>query len=279
MRIAILYNNDIYSNEALNHLLPSLVDHDVGLFFSQRVGPIKDRDHRLLRLGFMEQTLFTDLLFPLMEEHGLLAERFTFRQLAERFCEVIRPLTNINSPEESALLAAFAPDLIISIRFGQILRRGVLKLPTVGTLNLHSGLLPAYKGVMASFWSLLHRADHLGMTLHWIDSESIDDGPIIATTRQPVSVTRSYFRQTLSLYPDGVAILVAAINEIVGGSMPESQPGTGRGAYFSFPDAKALDRFESAAGVLVAESDMLPLMEGLLIQQLPVNPANLQRPI
>ena len=58
MRIAILYNNDIYSNEALNYLLPSLVDHDVGLFFSQRVGPIKDRDHRLLRLGFMEQTLF-----------------------------------------------------------------------------------------------------------------------------------------------------------------------------------------------------------------------------
>ena len=33
MRIAILYNRDIYSNEALNRLLPSLAGHEVGLFF------------------------------------------------------------------------------------------------------------------------------------------------------------------------------------------------------------------------------------------------------
>lgn len=279
MRIAILYNNDIYSNEALNHLLPGLVDHDVGLFFSQRVGPAKDRDHRLLRLGFMEQTLFTDLLFPLADQHGLVGERFTFRQLADRFSEVIRPLKNINAQEERALLSAFAPDLMISIRFGQILQRPVLELPTVGTLNLHSGLMPAYRGVMASFWSLLNHADHLGMSLHWIDSEKIDDGPIIATTRQPVSGAHSYFRQTLSLYPDGVATLINAVNEIADGSLPESQPGVGQRAYFSFPNSVALDRFESAGGVLVVESDMLPLMEGLLIKQLPVNPANLQRPI
>ena len=275
MRIAILYNNDIYSNEALNHLLPSLVDHDVGLFFSQRVGPGQDRDHRLLRLGFMEQTLFTDVLFPLVEQHGLVGDRFTFGQLADRFSEVIRPLKKVNSPEECALLAAFAPDLMVSIRFGQILQRCVLAVPTFGTLNLHSGLLPAYRGVMASFWSLLNHADHLGMTLHWIDSENIDDGPIIATTRQPVSGAHSYFRQTLSLYPEGAAILIAAINEIAGGSMPESQPNTGQGAYFSFPDSVALDRFESAAGSLVAESDVRALIEGLLIKKWPNNSANL----
>ena len=59
-------------------------------------------------------------------------------------------------------------DLLISIRFGMILGTEALGLPPRGVLNLHSGLLPQYRGVLATFRALLNGDAEIGCTLHWI---------------------------------------------------------------------------------------------------------------
>ena len=267
MRIAILYNRDIHSNEALNHLIPGLAGHDLGLFFSRGVGANTQRDQRLTRLGFVEQTLFNDLVFPLVEQRQTLGRRLTFAQLADRAGCAETAIADINSDADRGLLAAFQPDVLVSIRFGQILQPPVLALPPHGTLNLHSGRLPQYRGVMATFWSLLDGADQLGMTLHWIDSEGIDVGPTIATTAQALQSGASYFKQTQGLYRAGVAALLGAIATIARGQLPESQLPTGEGRYFTFPDADALDRFESKGYRLFSDTDLQELMAEFLFPE------------
>jgi methionyl-tRNA formyltransferase len=67
---------------------------------------------------------------------------------------VIRDVQQINSPEVINGLKELAPALIVSIRFGGILKEKVINIPTKGIINLHSGILPRYKGVMATFWAM-----------------------------------------------------------------------------------------------------------------------------
>lgn len=260
MRIAILYNRDLYSNEALNRLLPALGAHELKLFFSGRVGHKAPQDPRLVNLAFVEQGLFNDYLFPLIERLDSQGSRLTFNQLAARFSGGSPALIDTHSAADRALLGAFRPDLIVSIRFGQILGREVLDLAALGTLNLHSGLLPQYRGVMATFWSLLHDAGQLGTTVHWIDSEAIDAGPVLATTRQSTDREKSYFQQTLSLYRDGVAALLSVIDTLAEGAVPQPIASEGSAAYFSFPTAQQLDEFEDRCGALFTPEGVQDVM-------------------
>src|SRR3990167_5269900 len=53
---------------------------------------------------------------------------------------------NINSPESLSFLKRFKPDLLILASFTQILKKPVITLPKKGTINLHGGRLPDYRG-------------------------------------------------------------------------------------------------------------------------------------
>ena len=67
MNISILYNHDIYSNEALNLLLPKLSSHQLSLFYSKAVGKSLMRDRRLEQLRFVEQSGYlTTYSIPLL---------------------------------------------------------------------------------------------------------------------------------------------------------------------------------------------------------------------
>jgi methionyl-tRNA formyltransferase len=57
----------------------------------------------------------------------------------------------INSKENRAILKEYQPDLLISIGGNQIFKRPLLDLATFGCVNLHTALLPKYRGLMPSF--------------------------------------------------------------------------------------------------------------------------------
>jgi hypothetical protein len=69
------------------------------------------------------------------------------------------------------------PDLAIHAGAG-ILRDPILRIPRLGTLNAHMGLLPRYRGVNVAEWAAL-AGDAVGCTVHFIDP-GIDTGPIAA---------------------------------------------------------------------------------------------------
>ena len=49
--------------------------------------------------------------------------------------------------------------------YRRILKAAAIQIPRHGVLNLHSGLLPAYKGLMATFWATLNGEEEIGCTL------------------------------------------------------------------------------------------------------------------
>lgn len=76
-------------------------------------------------------------------------------------------------------LAAFEPDIIVVVAYGNILPPRVLELPPHGCVNLHASLLPKYRGPAPINWALIHGEPVTGYTIIQMD-EHVDTGPMLA---------------------------------------------------------------------------------------------------
>lgn len=263
MRLAFLVNRDIESNVALNLMLPEIHQNVAGVFLSQRVGGKKVPPRMLGQLGFIEQDLFNEVVFPLVEHSPQMNGRFVgFGELQRRFGVPVQTLTSLKDPEQLQQLRDTGADLFVSIRFGLILGAEALAIPPRGVLNLHSGLLPQYRGVLATLQALLHGDKEIGCTLHWIDSPGIDVGAIIETARTPVDKEHSLLWHVLSLYRPGTRLILDAIRRLEGGETVIGTPqDPSAGAYYSFPTEEDLLRFTALGWRLFDREDVRELLE------------------
>jgi hypothetical protein len=106
------------------------------------------------------------------------------RRLGWRFQRV----ETLDSPAAIAAISAAAPDLAVNAGAG-ILRRPVLAAPRFGTLGVHMGLLPRYRGMNVAEWAVLH-GDRVGCSVIRID-EGIDTGDVVAAELVDVRGCRS----------------------------------------------------------------------------------------
>jgi methionyl-tRNA formyltransferase len=246
LRICLLANQDLASNLALNQLLPQLAEkHQLRVYLSSKVGGQQDVPKELAVLAFLEQGLFRDLLFPALDAGNSTGALLSFQQLSRYTDQSISTLNRINSEDSLAQLGEFNPDLILSIRYGGILREQAIALPEQGVINLHSGLLPDYRGVMATFRALLHGEAEVGTTVHFISDAGIDTGDIIGNTRLTAQPERSYLWHVLSLYPPACELLLTCVEQVASGQSPDRQAQPTGGNYFSFPTSEELEDFQN----------------------------------
>lgn len=78
---------------------------------------------------------------------------------------------------ELATLAGYAPDLALVMAYGHILRDAFIAAPRLGTLNLHTSLLPKYRGASPIQTAVASGERVTGVTLMRIVPE-LDAGPI-----------------------------------------------------------------------------------------------------
>jgi methionyl-tRNA formyltransferase len=86
---------------------------------------------------------------------------------------------NVNAPESLAALRGLAPDLIVVVAYGQILRRPILDLPPRGCVNVHFSLLPKYRGAAPIQWAIVRGEAVTGVTVMFMN-ERMDAGDLIA---------------------------------------------------------------------------------------------------
>lgn len=70
-------------------------------------------------------------------------------------------------------------DLVIVCGLSWRLPKIVLDAPKLGVLNVHTSLLPKYRGPMPVQWAIRNGDPEIGVTIHWMD-EQIDTGNIVA---------------------------------------------------------------------------------------------------
>jgi len=125
-------------------------------------------------------------------------------------------IIDINSMISSKHIKKYNPDLIIVCIFGQILKKKILEIPRLGTINMHPSLLPEYKGPDPYFWVMKNVEKETGVTIHYID-EGVDTGDIILQERYIISEGLDMVEMKQALSIIGSNLLVEAVKKIFEG--------------------------------------------------------------
>ena len=116
-----------------------------------------------------------------------------------------------------AILKELDPELIVVAAYGRILPDSILALPSKGCINVHSSLLPKYRGAAPINWAILNGDDVTGVTIMHMAAE-LDAGDIIAqeaTFISPIETAEELYNRLAVL---GGEVLVKAVAEIEAGT-------------------------------------------------------------
>jgi len=97
---------------------------------------------------------------------------------------VLQP-QKVRRHEEVERIAAFSPDLIIVMAYGQILPKSLLEMPALACLNLHASLLPRHRGAAPIQASILEGDKSSGLTVMYV-AEGLDSGDILVARSVPI---------------------------------------------------------------------------------------------
>jgi methionyl-tRNA formyltransferase len=124
-------------------------------------------------------------------------------------------------------LRALQPDLMVVVAYGQILPPAILDLPPHGCLNVHTSLLPKYRGAAPIQWAIADGEPETGVTIMKMDA-GLDTGPILSIRRTPILPTDDSQVLHDRLAQLGAELLAETIPGYVAGKIsPQPQPATG----------------------------------------------------
>ncbi len=107
----------------------------------------------------------------------------------ERGLPVFQP-ASLRGGGEQAALAALRPDFLVVAAYGMILPQAVLDMPSYAPVNVHTSLLPAYRGSAPVQRAVMDGCAETGVTVMRITYE-LDSGPVYSQARVPVGRSTS----------------------------------------------------------------------------------------
>ncbi|MDP9199618.1 MAG: hypothetical protein M3O07_10475, partial [Pseudomonadota bacterium] len=96
----------------------------------------------------------------------------------------IRSVADIHAQPVLDQLREVAPDLGV-IYGGPILRRAVFEIPRLGTLGIHHGRVPDYRGKKTTFWEMYNGESEAGITIQRVTA-GLDAGDVVREASVPI---------------------------------------------------------------------------------------------
>ena len=124
----------------------------------------------------------------------------------------------IKREEGVAMLKSCAPDLCVTAAFGQLLSQEILDIPPLGTINVHSSLLPKHRGSAPINWSIIKGDAVTGVTTMFTD-KGMDTGDILLMRETPIGPAENAGELTDRLAVMGAQLLIETIRAIEAGTL------------------------------------------------------------
>ena len=123
----------------------------------------------------------------------------------------------VNAPEIVEQIAGYRPDLIIVIAFGQKVGRELINLPPKGAINVHSSLLPKYRGAAPINWAIINGEVKTGNSVITL-ADKMDAGQILAQSE--IEIARDDTAGSLhdKLAQSAAPLLLETIDKIAAGT-------------------------------------------------------------
>lgn len=149
---------------------------------------------------------------------GLELRASPVKQVACKYSIPVYQPEKLSSPGEFERLQVLRPDLIVVVAFGQILRQNVLDLAPLGCVNIHSSLLPRWRGAAPIQWAILAGDLETGVTTQKM-ALKLDAGDVLqqSVTALSAGETAGSLHDRLSLM--GAELIVSTVDGLVAGNL------------------------------------------------------------
>lgn len=131
---------------------------------------------------------------------------------------VYQPAT-LRDGEALSILKSLAPELIVVAAYGKILPVELLELPARGCINVHSSLLPKYRGAAPINWAILNGEQESGVTIMYM-AQGLDTGDMIAAAATPISLDEDAQQLHDRLADLGARLVVQVVRQMEQGNVP-----------------------------------------------------------
>jgi folate-dependent phosphoribosylglycinamide formyltransferase PurN len=216
-RIRVVLFGGTYLQPGAQRFLVLIADHpEMELIGGFCEGPGQGRRYRLgdvwRRRGF--------LALPVLLLEGLdwlrrflrnPAEGLRFERRLGRAMRKVQTVPDIHTPDVLDQVRALAPD--IGVIYGApVLRPELFEIPRLGTLGIHHGRVPDYRGKKTTFWEIYNGERVAGVTIQRVN-RGIDTGEIVRRGEVEIR-NRGYSAVERDTEALGLALFVEAILDV-----------------------------------------------------------------
>jgi len=161
------------------------------------------------------------------------------RGLLPRFCGSIGlpviETADINAESLLQAVSSTKPDFLFSIYNMRIMKRGLLGIPRIGTVNFHNGPLPRYRGVNVYSWAIINGEADYGVSWHLVD-EGVDSGEILGQKMFPLTKNETPNTLIAKGFRAGAELLDEILPGLVAGQLTPRQQDEALATYYSKRD-------------------------------------------
>lgn len=172
---------------------------------------------------------------------------------------VYQPL-KMRDGEAMRLVEELAPELIVVAAYGKILPTEILDYPRHGCINVHSSLLPKYRGAAPINWALLDGEKETGVTIMYM-AQGLDTGDIITAAKTPIDPTETAPELTARLAELGAKTLTQVVQWMAQGQeIPRTPQDDSLSCYASMlsREMSPVDWSRPAQGIIDQIRGLLP---------------------
>lgn len=116
-----------------------------------------------------------------------------------------------------SIVEQLAPELIVVAAYGKILPEELLNYPKYGSINVHSSLLPKYRGAAPINWAILNGETETGVSIMYM-AAALDAGDVIAQANTPIDPEEDAQTLTARLAELGAAALSETVTALAEGT-------------------------------------------------------------
>ena len=149
---------------------------------------------------------------------------------------------HINHKDSVSKIKQLKPDLLLSILGNQIFKEPIINLAPKGCLNLHTSLLPLYRGLMPTFWVLKNNEKYTGVSVFFVE-KGIDSGPIVVQKKVEIG-NRSQEELIIYTKKIGMEAIAEAIDLIEHDKVKLIENDESKKTYYTFPTKQDVTIFK-----------------------------------
>ncbi|WP_300637683.1 methionyl-tRNA formyltransferase [uncultured Oscillibacter sp.] len=129
---------------------------------------------------------------------------------------VYQPVT-LRNTEGLELVRSLNPELIAVAAYGKLLPEDILNVPPLGSINVHSSLLPKYRGAAPINWAVLNGERETGVSIMYMAKE-LDAGDVILQKSTPIGAEEDAQALTARLAELGAEALSETVRALADGT-------------------------------------------------------------